>query len=225
MKISPRLIPFTSIAVIHLIALFLNNTDLAFYSKPLLMPSLLIYFLLTTKASPLRLWVGVALVMSFFGDTFLMFAHFKSMYFLLGLVSFLMAHVAYIFINYKATEPGSSGFNFHWSDLIFVIFGIGFFYVLSSSLGEMFYPTMVYTAVICMMAISARQRMGNANDLSVKLVLAGACLFVMSDSILAYNKFVENIPYERILVMTTYLSAQWLIIEGYRKYIESADQD
>lgn len=43
------------------------------------------------------------------------------------------------------------------------------------------------------------------------LYALGALLFVISDFILAWNKFVEPVPYREILVLGTYLSAQWLL--------------
>ena len=39
----------------------------------------------------------------------------------------------------------------------------------------------------------------------------GALLFVISDFILAWNRFVEPVPYRDALVLGTYLSAQWLL--------------
>lgn len=43
------------------------------------------------------------------------------------------------------------------------------------------------------------------------LFALGAVLFVFSDFILAWNKFVEPIPYRDYLVLVTYFMAQWLL--------------
>lgn len=40
---------------------------------------------------------------------------------------------------------------------------------------------------------------------------AGAALFLLSDMILSWNKFVSPVPYSNILIMTTYYSGQLLI--------------
>jgi uncharacterized membrane protein YhhN len=49
--------------------------------------------------------------------------------------------------------------------------------------------------------------------------LTGAILFVLSDSAIAINKFGHNFSGFSIVVMTTYLAAQYLIVTGYiRQY-------
>lgn len=43
------------------------------------------------------------------------------------------------------------------------------------------------------------------------LYALGAVLFVFSDFILAWNRFVEPVPYSRYLILVTYFLAQWLL--------------
>lgn len=43
------------------------------------------------------------------------------------------------------------------------------------------------------------------------LFAAGAVLFVFSDFILSWNKFIEPIPHAGMIIMTTYFTAQWLL--------------
>ena len=62
----------------------------------------------------------------------------------------------------------------------------------------------IYVILICTMLYTAMMQR------SVFYAL-GALLFVVSDFILAWNKFVEPVPYRTILVIGTYLSAQWLL--------------
>ena len=54
-----------------------------------------------------------------------------------------------------------------------------------------------------MLAMSALQRQWT--------FAAGAALFLLSDMILSWNKFVSPVPYSNILIMTTYYSGQLLI--------------
>jgi uncharacterized membrane protein YhhN len=62
----------------------------------------------------------------------------------------------------------------------------------------------IYAVLICTMLFSAL--------LQRSLFYAiGALLFVISDFILAWNKFVEPVPYRDALVLGTYLSAQWFL--------------
>ena len=56
--------------------------------------------------------------------------------------------------------------------------------------------------------------LARTNSKSYSYVLVGTILFLISDFILALDKFVWDIPYDAIGVMTTYMGAQVLIIEG-----------
>ena len=62
----------------------------------------------------------------------------------------------------------------------------------------------IYAILICTMLYTALMQRSS-------LYALGAVLFVISDFILAWNKFVEQVPYRTILVIGTYLSAQWLL--------------
>lgn len=50
------------------------------------------------------------------------------------------------------------------------------------------------------------------------LYALGAVLFVFSDFILAWNKFVEPVPYRHYLVLVTYFLAQWLLFIRSTKF-------
>ena len=50
------------------------------------------------------------------------------------------------------------------------------------------------------------------------LYALGAVLFVFSDFILAWNRFVEPVPYRNYLVLCTYYAAQWLLFVRSTKY-------
>lgn len=62
----------------------------------------------------------------------------------------------------------------------------------------------IYTCLICGMMVTALMQRSS-------LFAVGAILFVFSDFILAWHKFVEPVPYRRYLVMVTYYLAQWLL--------------
>lgn len=62
----------------------------------------------------------------------------------------------------------------------------------------------VYAVIICVMLFTALLQRSS-------LYALGALLFVVSDFILAWNKFVEPVPYRDILVLGTYFAAQWLL--------------
>jgi hypothetical protein len=66
-------------------------------------------------------------------------------------------------------------------------------------------------------ALHLKERIGKS---PYKMIVAGAILFVLSDSILALNKFdpaFRGITFMHALVMITYISAQGFIIHGIKK--------
>ena len=62
----------------------------------------------------------------------------------------------------------------------------------------------IYAILICTMLVSAMLQRSS-------LFALGAILFVFSDFILAWNKFVEPVPYRHYLVLVPYFLAQWLL--------------
>ena len=62
----------------------------------------------------------------------------------------------------------------------------------------------IYAVVICLMLFAAMLQRS-------LLYALGALLFVVSDFILAWNMFVEPVPFRDCLVLGTYYAAQWLL--------------
>ena len=58
------------------------------------------------------------------------------------------------------------------------------------------------------------------SSLSFLMVFCGSILFVISDSLMALDKFLIPIPNDRLFVMSTYIAAQFLIMKGILKQFE-----
>ena len=69
----------------------------------------------------------------------------------------------------------------------------------------------IYACLICTMMVMALLQRSS-------LFALGALFFVFSDFILAWNKFVEPVPYRNYLVLVTYFLAQWLLFIRSTKY-------
>jgi len=77
-----------------------------------------------------------------------------------------------------------------------------------------------------LMLLSALNRYGKVNGLSYILVVIGAMLFVISDSLIAVNKFHMKINFAGVMIMITYVTAQYLIVLGcIRQNILSAKNE
>ncbi|MFT7050073.1 MAG: putative membrane protein YhhN [Psychroserpens sp.] len=184
--------------------------------KPAIVISLLIFFWMHSKTlnKNLRLITVAALLFSLVGDVLLMFVESSATYFLFGLVAFLIAHVMYVIAFLKHRNKTLNPFGFI---MLLILYALGLFYLLNKGLHEMFIPVIIYMLVILSMSTSAFLRQGNAPRLSYILVLLGALFFMISDSILALNKFHEPLAYSNISIICTYALAQYLIIIGLLK--------
>lgn len=213
------LILFIIVAAINLTSQIIENADLAFYSKPFLMPLLMIYFAVSSTEKNSILNFGLlALLFSWIGDVVLMFQERGELYFMLGLGSFLVAHLIYIYTYKKAwwekEENGLLPTQRVRYVFILVLAGCGLVYVLLPKLGDLMVPVIIYASVIVAMAIFALNRFGYTSQASFGLVFFGAILFMMSDSILAVNKFMEPLSMAGFWIMFTYILAQFTIVRG-----------
>ncbi|RZL42722.1 MAG: lysoplasmalogenase [Pedobacter sp.] len=185
--------------------------------KPLIVISLMVFYFYQTRLKgrfAKRIFLG--LFFGLLGDVLLMFNHVNPNYFMFGLVSFLIGHLFYIsafYLDYTL-NPALEKKATRWALFIFGIFCFGFYMLLRPHLGQMKIPVMVYSFVISLMGIMAVNRKGRVGSLSYKLILAGALFFVISDTILAYTKFVQTFKFAGVAVMATYMLAQYLIVVG-----------
>lgn len=158
--------------------------------------------------------VITALVFSWIGDTTLQLTQFHESFFLVGLGIFLIAQLIYM-VAFIIT-PGKNTLFFRKIYLLVpvVLYGWWILWLLSDGLGDMKLPVTVYTVVILSMLLAAINREKKVNRQSFLLVLAGAILFVLSDSMIAVNKFTQPFELARIAIMSSYITAQYLIAVG-----------
>ncbi len=201
---------------VNLLAHSLAQPLLVQFSKPLIMPLLaaFFYFNVMGKKAPATAIYGMiaAFILSFIGDVALM----PEGYFTLGLGAFLLAHVSYIFVFTYLQKFHLSLGSIVLKPVVLLLFaaGIGMYIVLTPYLGAMRTPVGMYVAVIVVMAVSAyllTQRVA-------ALTFIGAVLFMISDSYLAFNKFYAPLPLSGVVVMSTYIAAQWCIAKGVSSY-------
>ena len=64
------------------------------------------------------------------------------------------------------------------------------------------------------MMLSAINRFGGVAQNSFRWVFFGALFFLISDSILAVNKFADPVTNAGFWIMSTYALAQYLIVRG-----------
>ena len=198
----------------------LPDQTIQYISKPLLMPLLAIYFITSVNgmATRLKTWVIAALFFSWAGDVLLMFEEKDQLFFMLGLSAFLIAHIFYIILFHHIRVRESVKGN-PWLMVIVVVYYGALITLLSPFLGEMKWPVRVYGIVISFMFMLAMHMLFIRNKMAGKWMMAGAMLFVVSDSVLAINKFYQPFEGAGIVIIVTYCLAQLFIVEGAVKYI------
>lgn len=205
------------IVTVHLICgLDSELAYLTYVTKPAIVGSLLMFFFIHSKdlGKSIRLLMLLALLFSLLGDIALLFDHISSSYFIMGLVSFLLAHVMYILIFLKHRNTSSKPYGFL---ALILLYAVSVFFYLKDGLGDMLIPVAVYMIVILGMATSAFLRRKSVNTKSFTWVLIGAILFLVSDSILAIDKFHHALPLSSVSIMLTYALAQYCIVIGILK--------
>jgi sterol desaturase/sphingolipid hydroxylase (fatty acid hydroxylase superfamily)/uncharacterized membrane protein YhhN len=162
----------------------------------------------TAQATPGRGWLLAALVGSLAGDVFLMFDGF----FIPGLVAFLLAHLAYI-ARLRQDAPWLAR---RRALLGVAAVGLGVYALLWTGglPAALRLPVAVYVCAIGLMAAQAFGRAGVLRDTPARLVAAGAACFMVSDTLLAINRFVTPLPVQALWVLGSYYAAQGLLVMG-----------
>lgn len=193
--------------------------DVAF--KPLIVISLLVWLFMNGAYNSKSASVAVGgLVLSLVGDVLLIFQARNGLFFIGGLISFLLAHILYI-VYYLRSAGKEKTKVLKGSALIYtliLVYGVGFYCLLFNNLGDLKIPVVVYTLALVSMNIAAFSRYGKVDDSSFRQIVAGALLFTSSDSLLALNKFFIPLPMAGIWIMSTYAFAQYFIVKGIITY-------
>jgi uncharacterized membrane protein YhhN len=207
---------YTGVSITEIIFGTIGNPMGVYLTKPLIMLLIMLFYVNQTKGK--RESTDKVMLLAFFfsmlGDIFLMFEGEK--FFMMGLGSFLITHLLYIFIFRKEGKQPN------WlSRIAIAIFSIIMLLFIKDQLPMgLFIPVIVYMTAISIMAMSAAERATNAR--SYQTLLIGALLFMVSDALIALDKFAYTIPFRTLFVMGTYVLAQYLIANGYlwRKQVE-----
>ena len=191
-------------ASIHIRAEYRGPRQHIYIFKPLTMVFILLIAILGQATLPFyKYMIITGLVFSLAGDVFLMLPADR---FVAGLVAFLIAHLFYI-----AAFASEISVLIWWPLVPAVIYGIVIYTVLAPSLGKLKLPVLIYVGGILIMTWLAWERWSQTGQSGALLASVGAVLFVISDTILAINRFRGAFKPARALNLTTYFAAQWLI--------------
>ncbi len=192
----------------YLVALSSENMAMRWILKPGTI--ILMIFLAATirnAVKPYKNLIIAGLFLSSIGDCFLLLS--GNQWFTFGLVAFLIAHLVYVaaFMTRWRFSP------FHLLGLI-PILAYSFWLLrglhegmLASGNAGLWIPVLVYVVVISIMIWSAVISRS-------WIAIAGAIIFFMSDSLLAWNMFVTSVSWAGYGVMISYYLAQFLLAKS-----------
>lgn len=210
---------FLSLAA-DLAANFFAYAAVRYISKPLIIISLIGYFIFSNQLvhSRVKNFILAALILSLAGDILLLFDNQGSLFFILGLSAFLATHIFYILSFNKIRQEERVEGNLLLLLPAFVYYG-SFIFLLFPHLAGMKLPVIVYGFVIAVMLVAATHLMFIKNKKAGRLIAGGAMLFIVSDSLLAINKFYASFENAGVAIMLSYGLAQWLIVSGAIRYL------
>jgi len=222
------LFAFFIISLVHLLSEFYGWTPVVFWTKILLMPLLIAALRWKLPKAEINRSIQLAmlaLVFSTAGDLFLLVEKTRNqeVYFFLGLGSFLLAQISYCF---SFISLGHQRIPMVWK-VIYPLYYLVFILLLLLVL-----PPVLLIAVILYGLSLTAMAWNSWKTLTGKgwwayAGIAGAILFLISDSLLAINRFKISIPQAGFWIMATYIAAQYLIIQGIvnksRSNLNSAD--
>lgn len=204
-------------AALEALALSRNWLKLEYLAKPAVMILLLFWLWMEAGLGGALSWFALGILFSLLGDVLLMIS--LDRLFLMGLITFLLAHVAYI-IGFNTPVPEVSFFGIVFA----VMIGLGGARIIRRILdalpargqGRMRTPIIIYSAAISVMLLSAMLKLMDISwsASAAALVSIGAFLFYISDIILAWHKFVAPIQHGRIYNIAAYHLGQILLIAG-----------
>lgn len=124
-------------------------------------------------------------------------------WFVYGLAAFLIAHLFYIFSLLPIHKHNI------FPAICYITFGLCFFALIYDSLNALLFPVFIYMTVLLATGIATlTSRKSNA------WLIIGGLSFIVSDSLIALDKFYLSIPAAGFFIMLTYYSAQYCLVRG-----------
>lgn len=217
---------FVIVSAGEIISTLIDIPTVHLICKPAIMITLGLYYWASLKEvqESISRSLMVAIFFSCAGDVLLMMQESNPNYFMFGLGAFLVAHIFYIFTykqhQYEESADELKGLQKIRFALPIILSGTGLVTILYNRLGDLKIPVLLYAGILTYMVMVSLFRFGKTTTASFTMVFGGAILFMISDSLIAINKFLEPLPLSGFWIMTTYIAAQFLIVKGILKHQE-----
>lgn len=208
---------FLTVALLEWIATGKRWHRVRIITKPLSLLILIAGFSLQGGWQGIGLWFGIGLLFSLSGDIFLLL---RPHFFIAGLISFLLAHIAYIIAFWQGQMKITIWIILPMAAVIFLVSMVCPRVIRSLQRKlenrHLIVPVLLYMITIITMLFSAQLTWFQPAWVGLSALSAslGAFLFTISDSALAYGRFSHPFRFSNFFVMFTYHTGQLGIILG-----------
>lgn len=155
-----------------------------------------------------------SLLFAWAGDVLLLY-DVDEAYFKAGLASFFLAQALYVAVFSLHIKPNEKRSLLRRHPSVILVSAFIFVVIVRqfyADLGNLYWPVIAYSGILFLMLMAALNRSRRTNEVSFWLVLIGAVLFVLSDALIAFDRF--DAPIHGFYIMSTYTLAQGLIVLG-----------
>jgi uncharacterized membrane protein YhhN len=219
---------FWIILLVDVYLIYTQQEELRWFTKPLLLTTLLVYFNLNVSRrhhSSSKVLANVAMLFALVGDILLLLK--GDLYFMAGLICFLVVHIVLAAYFTKMNSLKLKNSEYFFGALIpLLIVGAICIRFIHPFLGHLEIPVIIYSFVIILMAATAANVLAEKKtiNLAAKYFLPAALLLVLSDLTLALNKFYfsteEGFHILNIVVMLTYGYGFSLLAKGFSTHLK-----
>ncbi len=207
-RLSPAMCAFVQAAALATAANACGWSEVYVWAKPLALLVLIVAAWQGSAGMRGRKWLLLALCLSWLGDVLLM----GEGLFVPGLVAFLLAHLSYLQL-FRLDAPWLR--SRRAVAIAISVAAVVFVGVDQNGLPtELRIPVAAYVLVIATMAAQAWGRAKHLRTAASLWVAWGSASFMLSDTLLAIDKFVSPLPSAGLWVLATYYVAQGLIVRG-----------
>lgn len=200
---------FLVFASIFAVSTFLKPYPLSWAVK-LLPMILLIYLAINSVAlSKSGKFFVLGLLFSAAGDFILDYD--RQNWFIFGLGAFFIAHLCYL-SSLKPYVNSLKQTKYIMTSVLYIGYGGGMLWLLADGLGQLFIPVVAYMSILLLMALATV-----LSEKSNVWLVVGGISFVLSDSLIGFDKFYLPIEHVSFAIMVSYYFAQFALFKGFMK--------
>ena len=198
---------FVLLASIFAFSTFLKPYPLSWAVKLLPMFLLIYLAIKTLGAMPSGKFFILGLLFSASGDFILDYD--RQHWFVFGLAAFFIAHLFYLaslkpYVN-PLTKP-----KYVVITLLYLSYGAGMLGLFADGLGALFIPVVAYMSILLLMALATV-----FSEKSNAWLKIGGMSFVLSDSLIGFDKFYLPIENVSFVIIISYYFAQFALLKGF----------